>query len=88
MKARFVDKQEEAAVRRIIEKLAPKHPLRTAFDEGADTVQLIMVSKDMELRHLLRGTVTGEATPGENGSYVGGENRRGISGILTLSLSA
>jgi hypothetical protein len=54
MRARFVDKQEEAAVRRIIDKLSPKHPLRMAFDEGADTVQLIMVSKDMEMRHLLR----------------------------------
>jgi hypothetical protein len=54
MRARFVDKQEEAAVRRIIDKLAPKHPLRMAFDEGADTVQLIMAAKDLELRHLLR----------------------------------
>ena len=55
-KPRFLDKQEEAEVTRIIEALGPSHPLRVAFNEGADTMTLLFQATDSEIKVLLRNT--------------------------------
>lgn len=53
-KPRFLDKQEEAEVTRIIEALAPSHPLRAAFNEGADTMALLFQATDSDIKVRLR----------------------------------
>ena len=55
-KPRFMDKQEEAEVTRIIEALGPSHPLRIAFNEGADTMALLFQATDSDIKVLLRNT--------------------------------
>ena len=55
-KPRFLDKQEEADVTRIIETLGPSHPLRVAFNEGADTMALLFQATDSDIKVLLRNT--------------------------------
>lgn len=51
---RFVDKEEWVAVKLIVEELDLVHPLRMAFSQGADTMALLRLTADSELRNRLR----------------------------------
>ena len=51
---RFLDSEEEAAVKRLMDKLDANHPVRAAFDQGAEVLQLIMLARDDDIKHRLR----------------------------------
>ena len=51
---RFVDKEEWVAVKLIVEELDSMHPIRAAFDQGADALQLMLLTANDELRRRLR----------------------------------
>ena len=53
-KQRFLDKEEELAVRLVMEELHPFDPLRAAFNHGADVLRLIMIATNTTIRHRLR----------------------------------
>jgi hypothetical protein len=55
-KPRFLDKEEELEVKQIIETLGPSHPLRIAFNEGADTMTLLFQATDSDIKVRLRAT--------------------------------
>lgn len=49
-KRSFVDKEEWVTVNLIVEELAPKHPIRMAFAAGADTMDLLFMTTDFDMR--------------------------------------
>jgi len=51
---RFMDSEEEAAVKRLMDKLAPSDPVRAAFDQGAEVLQLMMLAGDDDIKRRLR----------------------------------
>jgi len=51
---RFLDKEEWVAIKLIVEELDPAHPIRMAFSQGADTMALLRLTADGELRTRLR----------------------------------
>jgi hypothetical protein len=52
---RFMDSEEEAAVKRLMDKLDASHPVRAAFDQGVEVLQLIMLARDYDdIKHRLR----------------------------------
>lgn len=53
-KQRFLDTEEAIAVKTLMDGLHPTHPVRTAFDQGADFLHLVFMATNMEIRHRLR----------------------------------
>ena len=51
---RFVDREEWVAVKLIVEEFDPLHPIRMAFSQGADTMALLRLTADGDLRKRLR----------------------------------
>ena len=51
---RYMDKEEWVAVKLIAEEFDPFHPIRMAFSQGADTMALLRLTADSDLRKRLR----------------------------------
>ena len=49
-----MDSEEEAAVKRLMDKLDASDPVRAAFDQGAEVLQLMMLARDDDIKHRLR----------------------------------